>query len=236
MRVLRVRFVSGFVLLATPLFAADPGANQGSRPQTSRTGGAGRGVLPDPALLDGSAVPAEKKGEFGMIGDFELPGESEGGGEKVGGGSGPQEAQQPAAGGSGLAGAGGGAGEQGKPGSGKPGSPGAGAEGKEGTGAASAGDPQAKAEGVRVAQLGGDASGAVGAEAGSQKPPQVAIGDAAMRIPQNNQPASAVVGAQQVAGANTQVYEKGTGTGGKGPAGKQGANRTEKGRAIPAGL
>jgi hypothetical protein len=197
-------------------------------------------VLPDPALLDGSAVAAEKKGEFGLIGDFELPGDEEGRKEKAGGGAGGPEGQQPqqaGAGGAGPAGAGGGTGEAGKSGTGKPGAQGAGPDGKEGAGGApSAGDPQAKAEGMRVAQLGGDASGVVGAEAGAQKPAQVAIGDAAMRIPQNTQAAPGVVGAQQVAGQNTQVYEKGTGSGGKGPNGKQGANRTEKGRSIPAGL
>jgi hypothetical protein len=57
-----------------------------------------------------------------------------------------------------------------------------------------------------------------------------------MRIPQGQQAMPGVVGAQQAANQNTQVYEKGTGTGGKGPTGKQGANRTEKGRSIPAGL
>lgn len=224
------------------LFAAESGRpiSPTERPPPGRSGPSTRGPLPDPALLDGSKVAAEKKGEFGMIGDFELPGEEDGGKEKAGGsGSAGRDKQQSESGESGQPGAGGTAGQTGPQGAGKPGpqGQGVGPEGKEGPGGSpAAGDPKAKAEGMKVAQLGGDASGAVGSEAGPQKPPQVAIGDAAMRIPQSQQAMPGVVGAQQAANQNTQVYEKGTGTGGKGPTGKQGANRTEKGRSIPAGL
>jgi hypothetical protein len=224
------------------LFSADAARSTASteRVPTGRTGSSARGPLPDPALLDGSKVAAEKKGDFGMIGDFELPGEEDGKKDKAGGaGSGGPENQQSESGGSGQPGAGGQAEQPGGAGTGKQGpqGQGAGPEGKEGQGGASgAGDPNAKPEGMKVAQLGGDASGAVGALGGPQKPPQVAIGDSAMRIPQNQQAMSGVVGAQQAANQNTQVYEKGTGTGGKGPTGKQGPNRTEKGRSIPAGL
>lgn len=35
----------------------------------------GKGTLPDPALLDGSALPAEKKSDHGMLGEFEIPGD-----------------------------------------------------------------------------------------------------------------------------------------------------------------
>lgn len=236
------RTIVTFALCAgVSLFAADSARSPASaeRVAPGRTGSSARGPLPDPALLDGSKVAAEKKGDFGMIGDFELPGEEDGKKDKAGGtGGGGPENQQAESGGSGQPGAGGEAGQSGVAGTGKQGpqGQGAGPEGKEGQGGASgAGDPNAKPEGMKVAQLGGDASGAVGAE-GPQKPPQVAIGDAAMRIPQNQQAMSGVVGAQQAANQNTQVYEKGTGTGGKGPTGKQGPNRTEKGRSIPAGL
>ena len=97
-----------------------------------------------------------------------------------------------------------------------------------------AGDPNARPEGIRVAELTGDPSGGPGPQ-GGDKPAPVAIGDKAMRIPQQT-PNIAVVGAQQVSNQNTQVYEKATGSGGKGPSSGQGPNRTEKGRAIPAGL
>jgi hypothetical protein len=238
-----LRPLVAFVLCAeVSLFAAETArpATSAERLPPGRTGSSARGPLPDPALLDGSKVAAEKKGEFGMIGDFELPGEEDGKKEKAGGaGAGGPENQQAESGGSGQPGAGGEAGQAGVAGTGKQGpqGQGAGPEGKEGPGGSpTAGDPNAKPEGMKVAQLGGDASGAVGAETGPQKPPQVAIGDAAMRIPQGQQAMPGVVGAQQAANQNTQVYEKGTGTGGKGPTGKQGANRTEKGRSIPAGL
>ena len=235
-------FAAMVIFAGASLFAADASrpAAPSERVPPGRTGSSARGPLPDPALLDGSKAAAEKKGEFGMIGDFELPGEEDGRKEKAGGaGSAAPDAQQGESSGSGPSGAGREAGQAGVAGTGKqgPAGQGGGAEGKEAQGGASgAGDPNAKAEGMKVSQLGGDASGAAGSEAGSQKPPQVAIGDAAMRIPQNQQAMSGVVGAQQAANQNTQVYEKGTGTGGKGPTGKQGANRTEKGRSIPAGL
>jgi len=45
-----------------------------------------RGPLPDPVLLDGSAQPAEKKPDYGMLGEFEIPGdENAKQGDKVGG-------------------------------------------------------------------------------------------------------------------------------------------------------
>jgi hypothetical protein len=89
---------------------------------------------------------------------------------------------------------------------------------------------------MQVAGIGGDSAGIPQGNAGPQKPGAVSIGDKAMQIPQTNKGMAGVVGAQQPAGANTQVYEKPTGTGGKGPTGQQGPNRTEKGRPIPAGL
>ena len=239
---MRLPVVAFSLLAGAALFAAESArpATSAERLPPGRTGASARGPLPDPALLDGSKAAAEKKGEFGMIGDFELPGEEDGKKDKAGGaGAGEPEKQQAQSGGSGQSGAGGQAGQPGVAGTGKQGpqGQGAGPEGKEGPGGSpTAGDPNAKPEGMKVAQLGGDASGAAGAEGGPQKPPQVAIGDAAMRIPQNQQAMSGVVGAQQAANQNTQVYEKGTGTGGKGPTGKQSPNRTEKGRSIPAGL
>jgi hypothetical protein len=97
-----------------------------------------------------------------------------------------------------------------------------------------AGDPNAKAEGVQVGQLGGEGSSQDSVAAG-EKPPPMAIGDSAMKI-QTSGAAAGVVGAQQV-GVNTQQHEKGTGSGGKGTGGSSGgANRAEKGRTMPAGL
>jgi hypothetical protein len=209
-------------------------------------------MLPDPALLDGSTQPAEKKSEHGMIGDFELPGDENARSGKVGG---PQS-QNPNQGGQannmpmGMPqGAGGGPqqpGQQGQQG-------GAQAGGQQQAGGAQAGgaqdqkggsnaipgggDPGAQPQGIQVAELGGEASGqAAGGEAGpGEKPQQVAIGDSAMRIEQSAVAQAGVVGAQQTAG-QTQQHEKGTGSGGKGAGGAGGGNRIEKGRVIPAGL
>ncbi len=210
-----------------PLPAADAGG--AGRPSSPRGAAGARGVLPDPALLDGSAHAPEKRSAIGMIGDFELPGDEQARTDKVGGASSPpgQSGTEPAAEGSG--GPPGRPGGQGKPESNQAGSAG----GKESDKAAAGTSDQA--QGIQVAELKGEAAPPAPDGKGPSRPTAMAIGDQAMRIPQ--QPRSpAVVGTQQVANANTQDYEKGTGTGGKGPVNKGGPNRTEKGRVIPSGL
>ena len=255
--------VGVLVLGVTAAWAADtvrPATSSkgtSSTAQRSPTGRptSGRGLLPDPALLDGSTQPAEKKSEYGMIGDFELPGDENAKNGRVGGGGGgpqgqnqPQQGQQQGGGGGGLpmglptAGGGGAQAQGGQPPGMPPGAQtaqqGGGSENpnaKENQPGGGAGDPNAKAEGIKVAQLGGDPSGPQTPGGTSDKPPPVAIGDSAMRI-QTSANMPGVVGQQQIANQNTQVYEKGTGSGGKPPTGQQGPNRVEKGRAIPAGL
>src|SRR4051812_46537039 len=233
------------------------GSTSGQRP-AARSGA--KGPLPDPALLDGSTLPAEKKSEHGMIGDFELPGDENARNGKVGG---PQNPNASAGGQSNNTpmgmpqGAGGQQGQQ--QGQQQQGGGAAGAQAaqsgqqQQGGGAqaggpqnpsaagqqvAGGGDPGAQAQGIQVAELAGEASGQSGAGAAGleEKPKQVAIGDSAMRIEQSAS-AAGVVGAQQqqVAG-QTQQHEKGTGSGGKGAGGAGGGNRVEKGRVIPAGL
>lgn len=243
-----------FTLIALAASAAENTGGRGAiPPQTQRPpatkAGAARGLLPDPILLDGSTHAAEKKGEYGMIGDFELPGDENaskngkvGGGPQSPGQQGPQ-GQQGGGMQMGLPQAGG-AGQQGQQQAGKQGAAsqqggGEQKQGPENAGAAGsqvagAGDPNAKPEGQQVSQLGGEGSGDQ-AGAGGEKPPPVAIGDPAMRI-KTNSPAANVVGAQQQANPNTQQHDKGTGSGGKGPTGGPGNNRIEKGRTIPAGL
>jgi hypothetical protein len=208
------------------------------RPSTSKSG-AGRGVLPDPALLDGSTATPEKKTEHGMIGEFELPGDENVRNGKVGGpqnqppGGGANPPGMPQAGGGGpQLPAGGKAGQQ--AGGGQPPPAQQNANGPGGDAASGAGDPNAKAEGIQVAELGGEPSGSQPA-GGGEKPPPVAIGDKAMRI-QTSANAPGVVGSQQQTAPNTQQHEKGTGSGGKGPTGGSGSNKVEKGRTIPAGL
>ncbi len=237
------------VVLSSSLWSAESSASRptstAARPATTATkGGSARGVLPDPVLLDGSAHPAEKKSEYGMIGDFELPGDENARNGRVGGPQNPNQGQQNQSqqGGGGMPlglPQGGGSGQQQaqqgqapRPGGGQaaPGQENPNAAGQQ---IAGAGDPNAKAEGRQVAQLGGEGGPEQGAMAG-ERPPPVAIGDSAMRIQtQANSPA--VVGSQQAA-PNTQQHEKGTGSGGKGPTAPGGTNRVEKGRAIPAGL
>jgi hypothetical protein len=237
------------VLAAGAAIAAEntrpPAAIPTAQRPTATKSGTARGLLPDPILLDGSTHPAEKKSEYGMIGDFELPGDENAKNGKVGGGPQSPGQQNPnqAGGGPqmGLPQAGGAGGQQqAQQQSGKAGSQG-GVEQKQGpqnanaagNQIAGAGDPNAKPDGQQVAQLGGE--GANQPPGAGEKPAQVAIGDSAMRI-QTNAPSREVVGAQQQANANTQQHDKGTGSGGKGPTGTQGNNRVEKGRTIPAGL
>jgi hypothetical protein len=219
-------------------------------------GGAARGPLPDPALLDGAAQPVEKKSEHGMIGDFELPGDENVRDGKVGGpqnqnpamaggqsgtpptglpqggGGGPQSPQQANAAG-GAPPPQGGAQQAGGGQAGGPENPNA-----AGNPVAGAGDPGAQPQGIQVAELGGAASGqqgVAGAGVPGSKPPPVGIGDKAMQIEQAPG-VPGVVGQQQVAGGHVQQHEKGTGSGGKGAGGAQGPGRVEKGRVIPAGL
>ena len=109
-------FAAMVIFAGASLFAADASrpVAPSERVPPGRTGSSARGPLPDPALLDGSKAAAEKKGEFGMIGDFELPGEEDGRKEKAGGaGSAAPDAQQGESSGSGPSGAGGETGQAG---------------------------------------------------------------------------------------------------------------------------
>lgn len=76
-----------------PASSSKSGAAASTKSGSSR--GAARGPLPDPTLLDGSAHPAAKKSEHGMIGDFELPGDENANPSKVGGGNGGPGGGQP---------------------------------------------------------------------------------------------------------------------------------------------
>lgn len=265
MRSLRPLLLAGAVSVAPALVssatAADAAAKSTSPRPAPSASKAGR-VLPDPALLDGSALPAIKKNEHGMIGDFELPGDDNARSGKVGGqqagqpppqGGGGQQSNMPM----GLPSGGGASGGQppqggaqsgGQPQAGGQQQGGAqsqagGQQGGAGNPIPSGGDPGAQAQGTQVAELGGEggqqAGGQQGGAAGPAdgKPQQVSIGDKAMRIENGAAAQAGVVGAQQQqqAGA-TQHHEKGTGSGGKGAGGAGGPNRVEKGRAIPAGL
>src|SRR5688572_9879326 len=138
------------------------------RPSTTKSGA--RGPLPDPVILDGSTHSPEKKSEYGMIGDFELPGDENVKNGKVGGaqGGGQQQQQNQSGGGGmpmGLPQAGGAGGQQPPQQAAKAG--GAGQQGEQqpggqqnpnaqGNPVPGGGDPNAKAEGIQVAQLGGE--------------------------------------------------------------------------------
>lgn len=245
--------------------AADPATETVPLPKAVggvRVSGGGRVVLPDPLLLDGSAHRAENKSEYGMIGDFEVPGDDNVRNGKVGGNSGTAGSQKAPdssvsmptalpAGGTGqenpAAKTAGGAGAM-QPTQGNaaaanskatPAAGGGGAtdpKAAQKTGGGGGGEPIAQAQGIQVPELGGAQSGLAPGDAGARAPGAVSLGDKAMMIPQSTQSMAGVVGLQQPVNQNTQVYEKPTGTGGKGSTGTQGPNRAEKGRAIPAGL
>jgi hypothetical protein len=265
----------GFLVVGLASLPAADDARTTSTPAASGRPTVVRGtpgrILPDPALLDGSSQPADKKGEMGMLGEFELPGDENNKSGKVSGpqmqlpgqsagNQSPAQTNQPqgAGGPQGPSGqAGGGAqGAQGQngPGGGSESPANGGPQGGGPAGGTQAGGPQsgvsggapipgggapgAQAQGIQVGQLGGDASvQTAGVPGGSgQKPPQVAIGDKAMRIEPTAGGAGVVGAAGQQVSEHTQQYEKGTGSGGRGPSAPSSGNRIEKGRVVPAGL
>src|ERR1700753_2836753 len=61
-----------------------------TRPTATVRPGA-KGPLPDPVLLDGSNQPAEKKPDYGMLGEFEIPGDENSKSGKVGGQQDPNQ-------------------------------------------------------------------------------------------------------------------------------------------------
>jgi hypothetical protein len=217
---------------AATLAATEPGAKSRTTPSSasSRDGRApGKGVLPDPVLLDGSGMPAEKRPEQGMLGEFELPGDENARSGRVGGAQTPPGEQ---GGGTSpppenTAGGGSSSGQPQNPGTTPP------PRNVAGGGPAGPNDPNAKAEGMQVGQLQGE-SGPGGPEGLASKPQAVSIGDSAMQI-KTVQNAPGVVGAAVPAG-QTQQMEKKVG-GGRGSTSVQGGrNAAEKGRAMPSGL
>ena len=202
----------------------------------SRGGPVTKGPLPDPELLDGSKQAADKRSEYGMIGDFELPGDENARTGKVGGPQNPNQGQggqqqQQGGGGTMAMPSGGSAGQQdGSQGAPPPGGQQQAQQGGSGQPVDSA-DPNAQAQGQQVGQLTGDAQGQMPA-GGENKPKQVAIGDSAMRIETQN--VAGVVGTQPA--GQTQQHEKGTGTGGKQPTGNNSNKGAERGRTMPSGL
>jgi hypothetical protein len=263
-------FLFCFASLLLASARAQTTASDPSRPASSSTASrpaarpGAKGPLPDPVLLDGSNQPAEKKPERGMLGEFEIPGDENSKSGKVGGqqnpnqqggGGGGQQQPQNQAQNGGKAGGmpqGGGAGGQPPAGAQTAQQGGGGAaggqpppnqSGQAGTAGAAGGDPNGKAEGIQVAGLEGDSSGAgpggAGGAAGDNvpKPQQVSIGDPTMQIkPVANAPG--VVG--QVTAGSTQQMEskigKGSGGGGGSPTTGGGGKGVEKGRTMPSGL
>jgi hypothetical protein len=262
MRSLRLSLVAAFAALV-PLAAQntrDPAETikPSTPPKAAYGKPAARGPLPDPTLLDGSSLPAEKRPEHGMLGEFEIPGDDNAKGGKVGGpgggGGGPKDQKPdkpepgiqialppipgvglPIPGGGGLGTAPGGG--LGLPDPLKQPPPG-GASG--GAGSAGAIPPGAdggdsSAGGQQVAGLKTDPSAAGGTNQTTvQRPKPVGIGDPAMQIKGAANAPSAVGGAP--AGA-TQQAESQTGGSGKGGSSNDNGNKgVEKGRVMPAGL
>jgi hypothetical protein len=244
----RLSAIAWFIALGLPLTAAQApqdSTKDSTRDPRTAAQRAAKGPLPDPALLDGSKYEAEKRSEYGMLGEFEIPGD-ETQSDRVGGRQSSQAGQQDQQkqNQSGLSvpqsgGAPGGAQQQQQMAGGAAGagSPNEGAQAKAGgAGAAEQNGTPGAAEGIEVAGLQGEASpAAAGGQAGANKPQQVALGDSAMQIkPQPNAPN--VVGAQQPVGKDVpQAYDKNTPGGGK-QSGGRGNQGVEKGRVMPSGL
>lgn len=264
---------------AALLFAAQVVAQDSSRPASSAPGagsgaaatrpatrsGAARGPLPDPALLDGSTLPVEKRPEHGMLGEFEIPGDENAKDGKVGGqqqppgqkgGGGKQDpggvsVALPLPGIPGLN-SGGAGGQQGLPGlnlpnpnqqqggAGSGGPPSADLPNPNATNAGGGpgggpNDPNAKAEGVQVGSLGKDAAQAGGPDVANVPKPTPVKIGDPTMQIKTVGNAAGVVGA--VTAGATQQMEKGTGGGkGGGSPGDNGNRGVEKGRTMPAGL
>lgn len=198
--------------------ASPPASTPKSRPAAATKGkAAGKVVLPDPEILDGSKYEPEKRPLYGMISEIEM-GEQEGDpSDRVSPNSGPsgdpssqQGAQQPGGGGQAQA---------------QPAAPGG------GSAEPVAGGPQAAAEGIQARKLQVPAGAQAAAPGGPQGAARnMQIGDASLQI-QTVPQSPDMVGAQQP--SNAQQYEK------KVPPGQQTNNRNqgvEKGKIIPKGL
>jgi hypothetical protein len=240
-------------LAAQPSRDAAKDAVRDPRGAASRTA---KGPLPDPALLDGSTLEAEKRPEHGMLGEFEMPGDENAKSDRVGksseqpppqgGGGGGQKSQDAAKSGGAPSGGGGAASQSQQSSEGSQGGGGsAGAEnqaqsaqnaGGAGGKSDSQGGPSGSADGTQVASISG-AAGQAGS-APSTKPQQVSLGDSAMQIKQQGGAAPNVVGAQQLPQGKDvpQQYDGKTPSGGKQSGAGRGNQGVEKGRVMPAGI
>lgn len=234
-----------------------PASSTTSRPATttpprpsSSTSSSARKILPDPALLDGSTQAADKKNEYGMLGDFELPGDDSSRSMKVGqqqpqnqsaassggtrgqqgssGSGGQSSGSAGAAGAAAAAGAGGGAEAQASQNT-----PGGGGDMAATDRAQPAGGSTAKPDGVQVAGLSGEADANPEGQIAS-RPQAVAIGDKAMQIKTAPNAAGAIGG--MVNSGQTQQTNIAVGAGKTGTSNNNGNRGAEKGRAMPAGL
>jgi hypothetical protein len=223
-RLNRLRATAILVALVSPLTAAQTpprdSAKEPARDPRAASQRTAKGPLPDPVLLDGSKFEAEKRPEYGMLGEFEMPGDEKKKSDKVGG-TGAEQKKGP--------GQSGGGGEKGAPGGQAPGAE-ATAAGANANGQNNA--APGTAEGTKVSEIKGGAQPGQPGQTGG-KPQQVAIGDSTMQIkPQPDIPG--LVGAQPVGKEIPQQYDKNT------PGGKQTPGRgnqgVEKGRVMPAGI
>jgi hypothetical protein len=172
-----------------------------------------KAVIPDPDLLDGSALEPEKRPLYGMLSEIEM-GEKEGGNAaKISPDSGQAGAEEPG---------------KDKTGGAKNASAEAG-----GSDAKITPGPEAPAEGVQVAELKvpeGAASG--GPDQNTSRPGDLQIGDATLQIQTLSKNTPHVVGMES---STNQQYEKKLPSGSP-PSGSNRNTGVEKGRVIPKGL
>jgi hypothetical protein len=231
------------LLAQTPREPASKSSSASARSSTSA-----KGPLPDPVLLDGSAMEEEKRPEYGMLGEFDMPGSESADSDKVGGdpsisvnvGVGIPQAQGQQMGvPQGGGGASGGATDQAPQAAG---GGGAGGESQQqpGGGSSPGGQGDASADGTQV----GEMAGSNGASQGGSPPPpsgkpqQVALGDSAMQI-KSSGAAPGVVGAEKMESAGKDVpqqYDARTPGGGKQSGSGRGNQGVEKGRVMPSGI
>lgn len=175
-----------------------------------------KAVIPDPDLLDGSALEPEKRPLYGMLSEIEM-------GEKEGGNAAKISPDSGRAGGAEESDKAGGA----KNAATQP------PESSSGENAKIAQGPEAPAEGVQVAELKvPEGAGSGGPDQNTSKPRDLQIGDATLQIQTLSKNAPNVVGMES---STNQQYEKKLPSGSP-PSGSNRNTGVEKGRVVPKGL
>lgn len=211
--------------MATAMWAqTPPPAATSNRPRidaakrTDKSAKPRKAVIPDPDLLDGSALEPEKRPLYGMLSEIEM-------GEKEGGNAARISPDSGSAGGTEES-------DKNKAGGAKDAATQPPESSSEGGDKITQG-PEAPAEGVQVADLKvPEGAAAGGPDQNISRPRDLQIGDATLQIQTQSKNAPNVIGMES---STNQQYEKKLPSGSP-PSGSNRNTGVEKGRVIPKGL